>query len=329
MTTPYAPPLLAQAIYNPSVGAFGQPVAYISPSQWEYAPTGIDASNLVEEGSGQSQTQALYDLIASASDWADRICMGADASAKGASLCATMSVEQMMVKQLQGELRLICDYKPVIAVTGLSLGSGPGNLQGVTPAVAQAIWVNGKIIHVPMYLVSGSFSSTSLVGSPVNWRGQVYAVWSYVNGYPHTYLTANASKGAVSLTLFPTGPSNTLYGLFAGSQMTIVDGVNTETVTLTATPTTNVVACTATANAHTVPVAPDFLPVTCLPADVRRAVIYLVNTLIKSRGDGGFEISEEGEPTQTKAGEANDATRDLAMALDLLEPFRIAVKQKT
>src|ERR1039458_6666396 len=102
MTIPYAPPLFAQPVINPSIGGFGRPVPYISPSEWQNAPTGLGVSNMVEGGDDAAQMRSLVDTIRAACGRADRYCFGPDPSAKGASLCATSSVEQAFVKPLQG-----------------------------------------------------------------------------------------------------------------------------------------------------------------------------------------------------------------------------------
>lgn len=309
MTGPYVPAPFASPAVNPAVGGAGVPIAYASNSQFGNAPTSIDTADLVPDGNASAQAQALADMLARASAWADRYCFGADPAAKGSSLAATTSVESAVLSPartvLGAEFRLVCDYKPILALLGLDIGPDPSSVQPYsTPTQVR---FGRRTIYVP-----------TTVCQPQ------YGVWSYVNGYPHTSLAASCAVGATSLQLTPTDGGTGLLGVYPGTRLIIVDGASTEPVSVTAV-TGSTVTVAATAYAHTAPSAPDFLPVTSLPAEVTQAVIFLTAALLKTRGDNSLVLDELTEPSQVKP-EAGDEFTDVDLAFRLLNPYRIRVK---
>jgi hypothetical protein len=341
VTNPYTPTTLATAIVNPAVGGFGQPIPYLSNSAYKFAPTAMDVESLVQGGTEGAQAQALYDTIRRASAWADRYCFGADPAAKGASLAATLSVEAGYVKLLQGELRLVCDYKPIIDVRGIDVGLNPANVQSIGASVASAVRIGRRTIYVPYNQVFWNGpppSSTPTETVPARY-GRYYAVWSYTNGYPHTSLAANVTANSSTVEVTATDGAGGLLGVYPGTQMTIVDESATNPVSETftvqsiaaATPSANIATITTTAPllfAHTVPASPDFIPVTALPEDVRLAVIFLATSLIKTRGDLSVVLDQMEEPKERQES-SGDVNADVAYAMELLDPYRIRIKGKS
>lgn len=330
--SPYTPTPFATPVINPAIGGTGvNPVPYISVSQYKFAPTAMDTSTLEQGGSQGAQDQALFDTIKRAGRWADRYCFGADPAAKGASLAATLSVESAKVKLLRREIRLVCDYKPIIEVVGIDVGTDPSNTVSVGPTVAAMTRIGRRTIYVPLGAASWNVNST-LPNPPPDqpWDGQVYAVWSYVNGYPHTKLAHNIAPNDTSVQVTPVDGNGGVYGVYPGTQLTVVDGVNTETATVTSvTPGTGnnpcVIGTTAFANTHTVPAGPDFLPVTALSEDIALAIIFFTTSLIKTRGDNSLVLDEIHEADQLHSS-MGDVVDDVAYAMELLDPFRVRVK---
>jgi hypothetical protein len=116
---PYTPAVLSAPVLNPASASTGlPPVPYISVSEYQYAPTAMSTKALYPGGTAQDQTQVLADTIRRASRWVDNICFGTDPAAKGVSLAASLSVESMRTRVKTGELRLICDYKPILELVG-------------------------------------------------------------------------------------------------------------------------------------------------------------------------------------------------------------------
>lgn len=321
MTQPYSPTPFATPVVNPAVGGAGAPIPYLSNSQYTYAPTSMDITELVPNGSDADQARALADTIRRASAWADRICFGADAAAKGASLAATLSVQSATLPVLGGELRLTCDYKPVLEVVGIDVGSSMSTLAPL--ADSSNIRFGRRSVYVPI--------SAGIVGRDNGALGfstagsRYVAVWSYVNGYPHTSLAAAVTAGATTVTVAPTDGSTGLLGVYTGTRMTIVDDVNTETFTVASVSGAVITTTAPLLYNHDVPGSPDFLPVTAIPADVEEAVILLVTTLIKTRGDNALALDEITAPEHMKP-DTGDEFTDLKVAMMMLAPYRVRMK---
>lgn len=327
--TPYTPTPFATPIANPAVGGAGVPYPYVSASQYQNAPTAIDVSSLIPGGSIADQTQALADVLARASAWADRICFGMDPASKSASLCATLSVEDARVPIINGELRLVCDYKPIVQVNGIDVGFDMSTLSSVGSSVAAMVRVGRRTIYVP---VIGTQIRPGDFGSPYPGyalTGRMTVVWSYVNGYPHTQLSANVTAGTNTCTVLPTDGGSGLFGIIPNvTQLTIIDGAYTERFTVQSVSGTTLTSTANFARNHTVPSGPDFLAVTALPRDVEEAVILLATVLIKTQGDNSLvlqSLTTEPRPTQATAG-GSDADYD--RACQMLAPFRVRVKAK-
>lgn len=336
MTTPYVPTAFATPVVNPSVGGSGVALPYLSSSMYQFAPTAMDTSSLVPGGSPAAQAQALADTINRASRWTDNYCFGADPAAKGASLAATLSVESQMVRVKNGELRLVCDYKPILEVVGIDIGADPANASTVGASVASTVRIGRRTIYVP-------YSSGLLFGRSGDSGGQIpttgvvgggyYAVWSYVNGYPHTKLTSDVAAGATSCQVQATDGNGGLYGVYGGvTQLTIIDGTATETVTVsavTAGTSTATLTTSAFVNAHTVPTAPDFLPVTAIPADVQQAVISMTTMLIKTRGARALVMPQTpGGRVDRQAFAQAGALEDWDIATGILARYAVRLKAK-
>ena len=332
--SPYSPTAFTTPVVNPAIGGMGTPYPYISVSQYQFAPTAIDTSNLVPGGNAAAQTQSLADTIRRASGWADRLVFGADAASKGASLSATLTTEMDYMDVIRGELRLICDYKPIISVQGIDIGPTMGALQSVGSSIASTVRIARRTVFVP--LMGFIFRN----GQPANSTNPSYpftklaAVWSYINGYPHTQLAATVTATSSAIPVMPTDGGTGLLGIIPGTtQLTIVDGAATERVTVASLGTTviNTITypvintVTPLLNTHTLPTAPDAINVTTMPQDVMLATIFLVSMLIKTRGDNSVELTEIGEPRAVRQA-PGDQWEDYSKAKELLKPFRVRIK---
>lgn len=327
MAQPYAPIAFATPQVNPAVGGFGAPQPYISVSMYNFAPTAMNTSALVPGGSAQDQVQSLYDTINRASRWIDRYVFGSDQSAKGASLAATLTVESATVNVINGRIALVCDYKPIIEVTGVDIGPDPSMVASVGATTASRIRIDRRTIYVPIasnyYMTNNQQATQQYINTSTGNR--VYAVWSYVNGYPHTSLAANATAGSTTVSLVSTDGNGGLFGVYVGSQLTIKDGVNTETFQVASISGSTITTTQPLLYSHTLPTAPDFLPVTALTDDITLAAIFMTTALIKTRGDFSIVLNELEQPTG-KTSTVGDIETDVAYAMELLDPYRIRVK---
>ena len=330
MTVPYAPTPFATPIINPRVGGFGLPYPYISVSQYRFAPTAMDTENLVPDGDEAAQTQALADTIRRQSSEMDIYCFGADPAAKGASLCATQTVDAAYVKILGGELRLVCDYHPIMELDSLAVGVDPSSMTPIDQSAAARIRFGVTTIFLPStaLLVSGN-GPAPLIPTFRTLNNRVYVIWSYISGYAHTILAESADAGDTSIIVAPTTPSGGLCGTYPGTQFRISDGELTEIVTVESITGTTVSLVSPLAHAHTVPDSPDFIPVTTLPSSVEEAAILLTTAGIKSRGDEGLILSEVDQADREAKGNYDNGAEDTARAWEKLDPFRSVTKVKS
>ena len=333
MTLPYVPTVLPTPIVNPAVGSQGPPaLPYISLSQFNYWPTALNGNNLLSQ---QAPTpQALIDTIRRASRWADAHCFGMDPSGNGASLAASLSIESANLRVRNGALRLICDYRPIVQVVGVDVGPNPAYVQSIGPVLASTMSIGRRTITVPLIDIPIRSGDVGSPATPMGSSGWVYAVWSYVYGYPHTALTADVAADDTTCVVQATDGNGGLFGVFPGlTSMLVSDEANTETVRITAvTPgsTTATLTTTPFANAHTLPATEgDFIPVSTIPDDVQQAVASLTSLLIKVRGSKAFVMPQAaGAAPDRKALAQAGAMDDWTNACRLLRPYRIRSKSK-
>lgn len=338
MTAPYVPTALATPVVNPSAGSVGaNPIPYISPTEYQFAPTAMAIGQLVPGGFTNTQLHALADVIRRASRWADNICFGADPDGK-ASLAASVSVESQWAKLVNGALRLACDYRP-IEVVGIDIGPAPTSVTSIGSTAAGQVRIGRRTIVVP--LASGNVFRNNDVPAVVPYgrqSGRLYAVWSYVNGFPHTKLHTSVSAAATSCVVTATDGAGGLWGVYAasgaflGTQLQIIDGVNTETVSvkgITKGASTTTLTTSAFQYAHAVPTAPDFIPVTQLPEDIHQACITLTSVLLKtSRGSRTMEMPRSpGQPPNRQVMAQAGAIGNWENACNLLHDYGVRVKQ--
>lgn len=338
MSTPYLPTPLSAPAINPAEGSSGSPAfPYISVSEYQFAPTAMATGTLVPGKTTQDQTQALADTIRRASRWADNLCFGADPASKGASLAASLSVEAAYLRVIGGELRLMCDYKPILELVGCDIGSDPSSVTSIG-TISASVRFGRRTVYVPFYGLPFRAGDTAPTNPPLpSADGRLYAVWSYVNGYPHTVLAGNVAQGATSCVVSSTDGNGGLWGVypaaapFSGTALTVYDGSATETVYVqgvTAGTTTATLTTTAFANAHTLPASPDFLPVSAIPSDIHQAVISLTTMLIKTRGARSLVLPNSlgGQPSRQGLGQAG-VLEDWQIAEMLLTPYRVRMKR--
>ena len=316
---PFAPALFTAPIVVPNATTLTRRLPYIGPSEFKAAPTALAVNQLVPGGNAGAQTSELYNVLLRASDWVDLICFhGPDGT-----LAASPTIQSGWVTPKLGRLAFLCNFKPIISVTGLALGSGPQNLTDIGNTAAQALSIDGTIINLNN--LAPTFSGISL--SPSVWPAwrswRTYAVWSYIAGYPHMTLGANALAGANSITVAASVPGQVEpYGVFPGTQLTIRDpagGVEVAVVQSVAGAVLTLV--TPLQYAHTVPTVPDFIYVTALPHGVEQATISLAACLIKLRGTRAAVMPSAGSQATKTTMIESGGIEDYEIAVDLLKPF--------
>lgn len=276
-------PVLAP--YVPSYAAF---TPYITADEFKQSATGVDVSQLVPGGTVEDNAAALVTKISRASNYADNICHQV--------LAATADVEPGRYRVYPDcTIRVPVRYSPLIAITAVSLGRQPGQLQPLTDL--SGLWPERKVVEIP---VSG-YPAGSMV----------YTLLSYVNGWANTTLAAAAGGGAVSLTVVQP------IGILPGLTMQLYDAGNTEPVTVAADyeyGSATVPLTTPTVFAHGGGTA-----LSALPPVIKEAVVLLTTALIKTRGAESVAMGAmQAEPDKTEKTEPGG-----------LEEFKLAAAMLT
>ena len=299
----------AFAPFNVSIGNYE---SYITTFEYINAPTAIDTSNLIPQGSSLSQIAALQEVIARASSWIDGFVTG---NAYG-TLCATSNVENARIwGSYRNSLIVKPMFWPVLEVqtfsySALASGLSSGNASSITPA--------GNITVYPQQF---EVQPAGVIGLGLNApggivRGYEYTCqWSYVNGFPNTTLSASVAAGASVITV------NSGLGIYPGSQLTLFDLPYDENVV--ANPTTY------TADSATIELSAPLQyshqvgsSLTNLPKSVKQAAILLTSALIKQRGSGSMQIADMGAVTTIKDGLTQGEDADIGTAMELLMPMK-------
>ena len=316
--TPFATPVIAPNTYQAYRAA-----PYISASQYRFAPTAVATNGLVQ-GSNDAQvdsTASLAQVISRASSWIDSYCFHRG----DGTFVGSVSVEQMLATvKPTGSVSLLCNFKPIREVVGLAIGNSSAQMQNIGPNQAGSIIIGEKTINLITTWNSGF--PTAYYGPWPSTNGQVYVVYSYVSGWPHSTLAASATAGDTQITVNPPVPgATTLYGAYAGSALTIKNGANTEQVVLATAPTGFTLdLVNPLMYSHAVPAAPDALMVTALPDAVEEACISVVNVLIKTQGMRAQVLPGSvgnASPTQRQALSRAGALGDFDLAEHLLKPY--------
>jgi hypothetical protein len=279
---------------------------YLTLDEYKNAPTALDYGNLVQGGNQAAQDAELTNAITRASSWVDQYC--------NQVLAATLDTEQQRVRvRSDGTLRIHPKFAPVVSLNSFAVGFYPGQLTSITDF--SQVWIEEQQFIIPMDMGSLTWSSQGPLGlgftpSP---RAETFVTYSYVNGYPVDVLKANASVGAMSLTV------DSGLGIVAGQTLKIFDGASSENVVVASNysyGSTTVPLVSGTLYAHSTGVA-----VSSLPAAVKEAVILVTSAYLKIRGDASLVLNVTTRPGEQLPG-AQQIGTDMAHAQQLLQPFR-------
>lgn len=279
--------------------------------------------NLVPQGTDAENDAALANIIQQASDWMFGICMQ--------TLHATVDTVRDTVNiNRDGYARIYPRYRPVIAVTGVSFG---GDVQGLQPLSSLAgIDVQTDCFAVP---VSGTGGYTWTSQGPLQFGTvsapafQALVQYSYVNGWPHTWLTEAAAAGATQIALADTTgiiEGNTWLTIYSGaSQYRFLAGAVSNAVNGLGTGP-GYVACAplplAVANNSTYPTF-----VSALPGNAIEAGALAVRSFIKSSSVGNVAAGSTAKSGAQTSRDPLGAGEDLIAAEEMLHKGNFVVPQ--
>lgn len=326
----FKPAPFGDPVVSPDTATLFRRTPYISPSEYKAAPTAVAVGNLVPGGTAEDQEAALAAVISRASDWVDTFCFH---RADG-TLAASPSTESdwVTVKD-NGTVQLICNYKPILQINGMAVGAGPQSLQDIGDQAAQALSIKGQIIDASGAISRGVSTSFPTVFPAATVNGKVYVVWSYTNGYPHTFLAKKAKKKETKLEVGPSTPgSSEVNGVYPGTQLTIHDGANTEVVVVESVVGLTLNLADELQYDHEVPAQPNTVRVSAVPWIVEQACISLTSSLIKNRGARAMVIpqspSKQANPPKQAESQAGGA-KDREDAERMLKPFVVPYQRST
>lgn len=295
---------------------YSERTPYVSLQEVKFSPTAssLDFTNLVENGNQQAQDRALYDTIVRASAMADAHVTGVGWGTIGASLNSESGRTQA---DRYGRYIIKPQMFPILEVTSFQYGILPGISTdgGMTnvPLSSTNCWVEPSEFIITAIQGFGAVETigglTQIAGSYPNF--ETYVNYTYVNGWPNAFLTGDQNAGSTSLTV-----SNTV-GMYAGTQLPIWDGMNTETVYVqSVTDATHIALTSPTQYRHA-----NQTNISAVPPQVKQAVIHFVVGMIKERGQGGIVLAENGfEEARTTRGMSY--ANDYALGYDLLEEIK-------
>jgi hypothetical protein len=277
-------------------------VPYITNAQYQNAPTPVDTHKLVTGGTPQEQEAQLTSLINRASAWIDSTCMQV--------LAATFDTEQGIVNTNRyGELTVHPRYHPVIEVTNFQAGATPSQVTQVGNFASA--WVEPKRIVVPRatFPFSSSAGPLQFGGSFAPHSNHIFAIWTYVNGFPVTTVAVQANPGDTTVTVADAT------GIIPGVSAPIrLDGGPGQEYLNVASVTGNVLTLTAGSpvkNLHTVGSS-----ASGLPQDVEEACILATTGFIKMQGTGAVVASGTSSTGDTDPFRAGD---DFVRAAEILQ----------
>jgi hypothetical protein len=330
MSPAFVPEPFAQPAVSPDTATLFRRAPYISPSEYKQTPTAVAVSGLVPGGNAAENEAALATVIARASDWVDTICFH---RADG-TLAASPSTESGWVRvKNDGSLKLICNYKPILEVDALAIGSGPNSMSNIGQESAEELTIAGQIIQLPQASpvrgITTFFPGVRTVG------GKVYVVWTYVNGYPHTALTKTVAEEETVIEVAPSVPGGSaVYGVYPGTQLTIHDSELTEVVVVSSVEGLKLNLQSETLYEHKLPTPPtqDSIRVSSIPWVVEQACISLVSALIKMRGSRSLVLPQTAASATAPGKQAamqSGGQKDIELATDLLKPFTVTYLRST
>ncbi|MEM0142429.1 MAG: hypothetical protein QXL94_00545 [Candidatus Parvarchaeum sp.] len=291
--------------------------------------------------SGAANYPYFAQVISRASSMVDEYVF----NTKEGSFCATLTVDARWAnRRSSGRLVLPVKGTPLRELVGIAYGLTPENISSVSnPDVGENIILGENEIYIDL-LASPFYASTTVSNSyGVGFASRVYAVYSYVTGYPHLLVAGNAVAGESTIDVWCLPGQTQVWGLYPGSVLTIKDpaGIEMVTVSSIAQPSApNLPATLTLANPllydHTgspnngywgsaTTTSDTGIFISALPSDIEQAVILLTGILLKSQGFSAqipLTLSAPAPPRGLATGYPG-LSGDWTLVKHLLNPYRV------
>lgn len=291
--------MVTTSAISPYVTTYTTATPYITEAEFLAAPTALEVTDLIPNGTQAQQDRAITDSILRASSWADSLVRQV--------LAATVDIERGRYRiDRNGYVRVPLKFNPVLEVRAVSIGYRPSQM--VALGDFSDVVVNRYSVEVPVW----AMTPPTLVAPPGGFStgSQVLVDTTYVNGWVNTLSSAAAAAAATTI------PVVNPLGIYPGSSLVISDGPKTESVTVASTYTTGATSVPLTAglaNQHDAGVS-----VNNLPARVKEAVILLTTVVIQTRGNDAIILDALESPARMSAAYGASG-ESVAIAMEMLE----------
>ena len=288
----------------------GSAVPYVSLQEVKFSPTAsaVDFTNLIPNASQTVQDRALYELIVRASSMADTFVYG-----RLGTFSATVNTEAGRYRPNRyGQIIVNPHFTPILEVQSFNYGTQPGQYTSVPLSSQNCSIERDEFIVTAASGLNATtiYGSLSIVGGQWAYNTELFCQYSYVNGFPNTFLSASSAAGATTISVSST------VGIYAGTQLNIWDGMNDENVTVASVGTNSLTLTAGLQHAHGANTN-----ISNMPAEVKQAVIHFIVGMIRERGQGGLVLNEIGEPV-TVGSRSTSGEGELMLGYDLLEPYK-------
>jgi hypothetical protein len=263
------------------------------------------------------QDAALAEIIEQASSWVDEV-------ACQQVLAATIdTVLSRAVVSNDGFVYINPQFRPVLAVLGVSVGMTAGSLQALDDLTG--IGVQDDVITIPgsaplpAFLPDGrwlQFGAGLASGARLWYQSRV------LSGWPVTLLNADAEVGATSISVEDTTgiiEGNTQLTIYAGTarRRFIAGAVSTAVPGSIGTGPGTVVCPALTQALENNPQNP--IMVSAMPATVNKAVALVVRSFVKDKARGNTNAAT----AAAKDPDALGSGSDLSLAYSMLQRFAL------
>jgi hypothetical protein len=312
-------------VLAPYTQSSGNRVPYVTAAEVlnNAVANNIDFSNLIVGGDDDQQAAALQQLISEASTKVDVTCLGWDGT-----LCATLNTENLhgVIPNRSGYLSIHPKFWPILELQTFAVGFGPGAGMQDIDLTDDNCSIEETQFVITTQAANGSVSGVSLnavIGGGWGTRAPQFCQWTYVNGFPNTFLADSVDAAATEIVVLPSPGSASPCGIYPGRPLTIYDTVNTEGVLVDESydmVSTTIPLANPLMYAHDAGVN-----VSRIPDTIKLAVVHFICDLAISRGQGGIVLEDMGQIAEGGSGggrAAGDGINHEAHAYDLLDEFK-------
>lgn len=284
----------------------------ISAAELLDAPTGIDWSTVSEATDADSVEEAVEqsNLIASASAWVHNTCgmavgLHATQQTEGYVLRRAAHFGAKAIVTREGSLAFRTDTLPIISVVSLQYAPlpPPYAFTALDPTKVVLTGDYPQVISIEDWQIDWSalaYGGISQYGQ--GWTTQTLVQLVYQSGWPNMFTTGTLTAGSNVAIAVDSSIGAQLAPLTTGqdnSTLTVWDGDNEETVTVTAVPDTTHITVASLAYNHAKGVR-----ISNMPTDIRLATIYACMDMVRTRGvdalvmDSARSVTQEGPMTK-------------------------------